>query len=101
MLLYEDLGPGTWDLTFLQKSYSEYTKVEKPVLVTTSYEGLNDEEEFEMFPIVDNNVIVHIVIDSASLDNIENENKNFLTKISKMNLKQPHKQLSMQNWSGQ
>ena len=31
------------DLTFLQKSYGEYTKVEKPVLVTTSYEESNND----------------------------------------------------------
>ena len=29
----------------LQKSYGEYTKVEKPVMVTTSYEGSDEEEE--------------------------------------------------------
>ena len=34
----------TQDMTFLQKSYSEYTKIEKPVVLTTSYEGLDDEE---------------------------------------------------------
>ena len=35
------------DVTFLQKSYNEYSKVEKPILVTTSYEGLDNEEELE------------------------------------------------------
>ena len=39
-------------MTFLQKSYIEYSKVEKPVLVTTSYEGLDDEEELKMVPVV-------------------------------------------------
>ena len=34
-----------WDVTFLQKSYSEYTQVDKPVVVTTSYEKSNEEEE--------------------------------------------------------
>ena len=29
----------TQDVTFLQKSYGEYTKVEKPVVVTMSYKG--------------------------------------------------------------
>ena len=29
----------TCDMTFLQKNYGEYTKVEKHVLVTTTYEG--------------------------------------------------------------
>ena len=32
-------------MTFLQKSYQDYSKVEKPVLVTTSYEGPCDDEE--------------------------------------------------------
>ena len=53
-------------MTFLQKSFSEYTKVEKPVLVTTSYVGLNDVEEFETFSIVDNNNNVNIVIDTKT-----------------------------------
>ena len=33
----------TQDVTFLQKSYGEYSKVEKPVLVTMSHEGLDEE----------------------------------------------------------
>ena len=32
-------------MTFLQKSYGEYAKVEKPAALTTSYEGLDEEEE--------------------------------------------------------
>ena len=43
------------DITFLQKSYGDYNKVEKPVLVTTSYEESDDEEKLEMVPVVDNN----------------------------------------------
>ena len=39
------------DVTFLQKSYGEHSKVEKSVLLTTSYEGLDDEEELEMMGI--------------------------------------------------
>ena len=45
----------TQDMNFLQKSYGEYSKVEKPVLVTMSYEGLDDEEELETVPIVSKN----------------------------------------------
>ena len=41
-------------MTFLQKSYSEYTKVEKPVVVTTSYEGSNNEEELEIVSVIIN-----------------------------------------------
>ena len=44
----------TWDVTFLQKSYGEYTKIEKPVLVTTSYEGSDEEEELETVSVVNN-----------------------------------------------
>ena len=32
----------THDVTFLNKSYGEYSKVEKPVILTTSYEGSDD-----------------------------------------------------------
>ena len=50
----------TRDVTFLYKSYSEYTKVEKPVVVTTSYCGSDEEEELEMVPVVINNNNVNI-----------------------------------------
>ena len=39
----------TRDVTFLQKSYSEYTKVEKPAVLTMSYEGSDEEEESKWF----------------------------------------------------
>ena len=42
-------------MTFLQKSYGFYSKVKKPVLVTTKYERLDDEEELETVPIISNN----------------------------------------------
>ena len=42
-----------------------------------SYEGLDHEEEFKTFPIVNNNNIVNVVSDSDSDDNIKNENDNF------------------------
>ena len=77
----------TWDVTFLQKSYGEYTKVEKSVLVTMSYEGSNDEEEHKTIPIV-NNTNVNIVSETNSYDNIKNS-------------KQSPKPLSMQKWSMQ
>ena len=48
----------TRDVTFLQKSYGDYHKVGKPVLVTTSYGGLDDEEGLEMFLIVNQNMKV-------------------------------------------
>ena len=64
----------TWDVTFLQKSYGEYSKVEKPVLVTKSYEGLDCEEELEMFPISVNNN--NLDIDPIRNTDIENDIKN-------------------------
>ena len=58
----------TWDVNFYLKSYREYSKVEKPVLVTMKYEGLDDEEELKMTPVVNNNNHVNIVSDSESDD---------------------------------
>ena len=67
----------TQDVTFLQKSYSEYSKVDKPVVVTTSYEGLDDnEEQLKTLPIVvTNNNKVNVVSDSDS-DSSEEDFKN-------------------------
>ena len=42
-------------MTFLQNSYEDYNKVEKPVLVTTSYEGLDVKEETKVVLIVNQN----------------------------------------------
>ena len=64
----------TQDVTFLQKFYIEYTKVEKPVLVTMSYEGLNDEEELKMVSIVNENNNVNKITD------IKNDNENVFNK---------------------
>ena len=61
----------TWDVTFLQKSNSEYTQVEKPVVVTASYEGSNKEEEFEIVHIVNNINSLNIVSSSNSVSNEE------------------------------
>ena len=35
----------TCDVTFLNKSYGEYSNVEKPVILTIRYEGSDDEDE--------------------------------------------------------
>ena len=43
---------STQDMTFLQKSYWDYNKVEKPVMVTASCQGTADDEELEMDPLV-------------------------------------------------
>ena len=67
----------TRDVTFLQKSYGKFSKVEKPVLVITSYEGLDDEEELKMVPIISNNKNSNGVSDSNNDDDTKSDNKNF------------------------
>ena len=53
----------------------DYKKFEKPVLVTKSYDGLDDEEEHEMIPIVNqNNNYCNTVSDSESKSE-DNEGK--------------------------
>ena len=42
-------------MSFLQKSYRDYSKDEKSALVTTSYEGSDDEEEFKTVPKININ----------------------------------------------
>ena len=71
----------TQDVTFLQKSYGEYTQVVKPVVVTMCYEGLDDkEEELDMVPVVNNtDNSISIVSDSnsdVSEEDIENSEDN-------------------------
>ena len=73
----------TWDVTFLENSYSEYTQVEKPVIMTTSYEGSDKEEEPEMAPVVNNNNSIKIVSDSdydLSEEDFKNSKDNFFHK---------------------
>ena len=69
---------------FFNKSYDEYNKVEKPVILTMSYEGSDKEEEFEIVSKNNNNSDVNIVSDSdsdSSDDNLETNEENFLTKM--------------------
>ena len=66
-------------MTFLQKSYGEYTKVDKPVVVTTSYEGLSKEEELKTVPAAINNNNVNVVTNSkkdSSKEDLENNDEN-------------------------
>ena len=65
----------TWDVTFLQKSYGEYTKVEKTVVLTTSYEGSDEEEELEAVPVINSNYNINVVSNSDS-DSIEEDVNN-------------------------
>ena len=60
---------------FLQKSYGEYSNVEKPVVLNTIYEGSNDEEELKIVPLDNNNDNVNVVSDSDS----DSSNKDFKT----------------------
>ena len=76
-------------MTFLQKSYGEYSKVEKPGVVTTSYEGLNDDEELKTVLIV-----IFIKIPNVT----KNDSIFFPKKLLMMKLKQPPHPLSMPKW---
>ena len=68
----------TWEVTFLQKTCSEYSKVEKPVLVTKSNEGLDDEKELETVPITNNNDNNSNLHSDSDIDaNIKNDSKIF------------------------
>ena len=70
----------TCNVTFLNKSYGEYNKVEKPTILKTSYEGSDEEEEFETVSKNDNNGDINIVSDSdsdLSDDDLENNEENF------------------------
>ena len=69
-------------MTFLQKSYGDYSKVENPFLVTMSYEGLDDEEELKTVSIISNNNENNLNIDYDSDTNFEHEKKTFLMMIS-------------------
>ena len=53
---------------------SEYSKVEKPVVLNTSYEGSDDEEERKIVP-VDNKNNVNVVRDS-DIDSSDKDSKN-------------------------
>ena len=70
----------TQGVTFLQKSYGEYTKVKKPALVTMSYEGQDNEEELKMVPVINNNNNLNVVSDPNNYDDIKNDNNNFFDK---------------------
>ena len=54
------------------------TRFKNSFLVTTSYEGSDDEKELKPIPIVNNNKNVNVVTDSESDGNVENDNNFFL-----------------------
>ena len=77
----------TKDVTFLQKSYGDYSKVKKPVL-TMSGEGSDDDEELKTVPVINQNnkfIILRVM---------KKVNKTFSTRILMKKLKQPPRPLS-------
>ena len=85
-------------MTFLQKSYDEYTKVEKTVLMIMSYEGANNEEELEMVLVINDYNNVNLVIPTVTTVTtaLKMTTKTFLMKMLKTKSKQPSKPLSTQ-----
>ena len=70
----------TRDMTFLHNLYSEYSKVEKPAVLTVSYEGSDEEEELKTVPVIIINNNVNIVSNSnsnSSKEDFENNKENF------------------------
>ena len=90
----------TRDVTFLWKSYGESTKVDKPVVVTTSHEGSVEEEELKTVPAVINyNETELVILTQIPMKKTSKMmTKMFLMKTSTTKLKLPPKSLSMQKW---
>ena len=73
----------TRDVTFLQKSYGECSKVKKPAVLNTRYEGSNEEEELTTVPVENNNNNINVVSDSdsnSSNEDFENNKGIFFDK---------------------
>ena len=84
----------TKDVIFLQKSFRDYSKVEKPVLVTVSYKVSDDEDKLDKAPVMDQNTDdIGAVIDSKCDNKGEDT---FLMKILMSMSKQAPRSLSMQ-----
>ena len=49
-------------MTFLHKSYRKWSEVEKPVMVLTSYEGLDDDDDDDEVEMVPTKQIIIIVL---------------------------------------
>ena len=73
----------TRQVILLQKSYMDYNKVEKPILVTTSYEGSDDKEKLEMVPLINNNNSYNAVSDSKSNGDDEVDKNLFDDNVNK------------------
>ena len=64
-------------MTSLQKWYGEYSKIEKPVLITTSYEGSNDQDELKTVSMISSNNNYNVVTNFDNLFNVKNDSINF------------------------
>ena len=85
-------------MTFLQKSYGEYSKVEKPAVLNTSYEGSDDNEELKIVPVDNKNNNVNIVSNSdsnSSNKDFKNIEENLFDKDINKKVKLTPKPLSM------
>ena len=72
----------TKNLTFLNKLYGKQSKVDKPVIITTSYEDNYDNDDKVSTNNDNNNNTYNVVSDSESEEEI---NETFLTKMLRTN----------------
>ena len=71
-------------MTFLQKPYRDYSKVEKFVLVTKSYEESDKKAELELVPIINqHNNNFNVVVDAKTESYDESEEHFFNKNIDK------------------
>ena len=86
-------------MAFLWKSYNEHSKVEKTVMVATSYEGLDDEEELQTVPIV-SKINDKSYVFSGSNSNSDNysNNENIFDEDIEDKVKVNPSPLSMPKW---
>ena len=81
----------TSDVTFLQMSHGEYSKLEKPILVAISYEGSSDEEELRTVPIISKSNNNNLNTNSE----INDDNENVFDEDINDESKQPPRPISM------
>ena len=67
-------------------------------MITTKYEGSDDEVKLETVPIISNNNNYVKVTDSDSHDNIKNDSKNIFGKDIDDKVEATPKPLSMPKW---
>ena len=81
-------------MTFLQKSYGEYSKIEEPLLISMSYEDSDEKEELKTVPIISKNNFENFNSDSTVTLKTKITTKTFSTKILMTKSKRPPKPLS-------